>query len=269
MAANDGVGTGMASRLWQYWRVLGTGFCFSVFGLGGLALRLFVFPLLNLFVRVNEQRIRWARQVVRYSFIAFIWLMRAFGIFRFTSSGLERLNRKGMLIVANHPTLIDTIFLMALVEHADCVVKNDLWRNPFTRGPIRAAGYISNASSEGLIEDCIASLLDGGNLIIFPEGTRTPASGSISLKRGVANVAVRGRRNLTPVIIRCEPRILGKNTKWWRVPIGCVNFHIEVHEDIDVLPFITESSNEVLAVRRLTNFLQNYFNKENTRHGFA
>lgn len=48
------------------------------------------------------------------------------------------LERQGLLILANHPTLIDTVFLMAFVKHADCIVNNNLWRNPFTGGPVRS-----------------------------------------------------------------------------------------------------------------------------------
>ncbi len=36
----------MAERLNRYWRVFATGFCFAVFGLGGLVIRLLVYPLL-------------------------------------------------------------------------------------------------------------------------------------------------------------------------------------------------------------------------------
>ncbi|MDW3081586.1 1-acyl-sn-glycerol-3-phosphate acyltransferase, partial [Vibrio sp. 1403] len=38
------------NRLNQYWRVLATGFCFSVFGLGGLALSFIVIPTIRIFV---------------------------------------------------------------------------------------------------------------------------------------------------------------------------------------------------------------------------
>jgi 1-acyl-sn-glycerol-3-phosphate acyltransferase len=267
--AASGIGAVMLSRVDCYWRVVGTAFNFFVFGLGGLLMRVLVFPLINLLIWERQLRMLLARNVIRYAFRAFIELLRMVGILRYEVEGLERLERAGLLILANHPTLIDTVFLMAFVKHADCIVKSALWRNPFTHGPVRAAGYISNDSGVGLVEDCIQSLESGSNLIIFPEGTRTPGSGEISLKRGAANIAIRGVRNVTPVVIHCWPLMLGKGVKWWRVPPSRSHFRIEVREDIEVRSFIAGAGSETLAARRLTDYLQNYFIKENTRNAAA
>jgi 1-acyl-sn-glycerol-3-phosphate acyltransferase len=259
----------MLNRLDCYWRVFGTALNFSIFGLGGLILRVIVFPIINLVIWEQQLRMRLARGVIRYAFRAFIGLLRIVGILRYEIIGLERLERNGLLILANHPTLIDTVFLMAFVKRADCIVKSALWRNPFTHGPVRAAGYVSNDSGVGLVEDCIKSLRSGSNLIIFPEGTRTPVDGPITLKRGAANIAIRGRCQVTPIVIHCTPRMLGKGIKWWKVPSRRSHFRIEVQEDIDVQPFIDQAGSEVLAARHLTDHLQNYFIKENKRDAVA
>jgi len=179
---------------------------------------------------------------------------------------LNRLERSGLLILANHPTLIDTVFLMAFVKNADCIVKSSLWNNPFTRGPIRAAGYINNGDGPGLVNACVTSLRNGNNLIIFPEGTRTPRDGAANFKRGAANVAVRGMFNPTPVTIRCSPSTLGKGDKWWKVPCRRVQISIEVGEDIELEPFVSSANNETLAARRLTEYLQDYFAGGSKRH---
>jgi 1-acyl-sn-glycerol-3-phosphate acyltransferase len=249
----------LRARLSLYWRVFATGLSFALFGVGGLAMRLAVFPLLNLMVRRPERRVVLARMVIRRAFRLYVDLMRALGVLRYEISGLEKLERGGLLILANHPTLIDTVFLMAFVKNADCIVKGALWNNPFTRGPVRAAGYINNEGGPQLVEDCIASLRRGNNLIVFPEGTRTAGDGVISLKRGAANVAVRGARDITPVLIRCEPATLGKGEKWWRVPPRRVLMRIDVQDDLAIGAFIAGGASEVMAARQLTDFLQNYF----------
>jgi 1-acyl-sn-glycerol-3-phosphate acyltransferase len=246
-------------RLSRYWRMLATGLSFAVFGVGGLALRIIVFPLLNVAVRRRNLRVTAARTIIRRAFRAYIDLMRVLGVLRYEVRGLEKLERGGLLILANHPTLIDTVFLMAFVKNADCIVKAALWNNPFTSGPVRAAGYINNEGGAELVDDCIASLKRGNNLIVFPEGTRTPANGVISMKRGAANIAVRGTRDVTPVLIRCEPATLGKGEKWWRVPPRRVLIQIDVQEDLAVAQFIKSGGSEVMAARQLTEFLQNYF----------
>lgn len=261
-----GIGDVMFRQVNYYWRIAATGTSFFVFGIGGLFLRIAVFPLLNILLLPPHLRIMLARHVVRFTFRGFVELMRFLGVLSYDIQGLQRLNRNGLLILANHPTLIDTVFLMAFIKQADCIVKNALLSNPFTRGPVRAAGYISNKYGPELMDDCITSLRNGNNLIIFPEGTRTSRPGLMIFRRGAANIAIRGMHNITPVIIRCTPPTLGKGEKWWQVPPTRAHFNIEVKEDIDIRTFLANTSNESLAARHLTEYLQNYFIKENQHH---
>jgi len=257
-----GAGAGrvmMREAVSRCWRIFATGLSFASFGLGGLFLRLVVFPGLNVFVRQPQDRVACSREVIRLTFRAFVGWMCLLGVMRYEIVGRERLERRGLLILANHPTLIDTVFLMAFVKHAGCIVKGGLWQNPFTRGPVRAAGYLNNDKGVDLLSDCIASLRGGDNLIIFPEGTRTPASGAIELKRGAANVAVRGERDVTPVIITCEPMTLGKGEKWWQVPPRFAQFRIEVRDDIKIDRFVGNGEMESVAARQLTKYLETYF----------
>lgn len=242
----------------RYWRVFGTGLSFVAIGIGGI----FVFPVLNFVIRSRERRAMIARHMIRFTFRCIVSLMRVMGVFRYEINGRERLERHGLLILANHPTLIDIVFLMAFVKRADCIVKSRLWRNPFTHATVRAAAYVRNDDhGVRLIEDCVAAVRRGGNLIIFPEGTRTPASGSISLKRGAANIAVRAQCNVTPVLIRCMPPMLVKGEKWWRLPSSPSHFSIEVREDINIRPFIAGAGSHVLAARHLTDYLEEYFTR--------
>jgi 1-acyl-sn-glycerol-3-phosphate acyltransferase len=113
----------MVDHIGRYWRVFCTGPGFLSFGVGGLVLRILVFPLLNLFVWEHQMRTAVARNLIRIAFRAFISLLRELGVLRYDITGLDRLARNGLLILANHPTLIDTVFLMAYVRRADCVVK--------------------------------------------------------------------------------------------------------------------------------------------------
>jgi len=245
-----------------YWRIVGTAISFFTFGLGGLTLRIIIFPILNMFILEPRLRIRVARNIIRLAFRGFIEFMQFLGVLRYKIVGLERLERRGLLVLANHPTLIDTVFLMAFVKQAGCIVKSSLWRNPFTHSPVRAAGYIRNNNGPDLINDCVAALHTGSNLIIFPEGTRTPRDGRMKFKRGAANTAIRAICNVTPVVIRCIPLTLSKNEKWWQVPAVVPNFTIEVCEDIDVERFIMSANTKTLAARHLTDYLQNYFMNE-------
>ena len=256
----------MRDRLNYCWRVVATGVSFLSFGMGGMAQGLLFFPCLNLLVRDRARRGRIARGVIHRSFAAHIELMRRLGVLTYEIRGAERLKRNGLLVLANHPTLIDVVFLISLIADADCVVKSRLARNPFTRGPVLATGYICNDSGIGLVDDCIASVRSGKNLVIFPEGTRTPREGARQLQRGAANIAVRGGLDVTPVVIRCTPPALSKGVPWYRIPPRRFHVTVEVGEDLPVAPYLNQT-NAAIAARRLTDRLAAYFNR--TEHASA
>jgi 1-acyl-sn-glycerol-3-phosphate acyltransferase len=242
------------------WRVLATAIAFCGFGLGGLVLRLVYFPLLGLLVRDPVRRREKARRAVQRSFGVFIELMRVLGLLTYEVHGLERLRRAGLLILANHPTLIDVVFLVSLVDNADCVVKAALGRNPFTRGPVEATGYIQNHAGGQLVDDCIASLRAGSNLIIFPEGTRSRPGEPLRLQRGAAQIAVRGVRDITPVHISCAPLSLTKGMPWWQVPKRPMHFVVKIGADVAIQPFLARTQGEsALAARQVTEHLHDLF----------
>lgn len=255
----------MLETLNRGWRIFATGLSFLLFGIGGLVLGALVFPLLTLALRRRERRVLVARAVIRFLFRFFVETMRTLGVLRYELTGFDKLERKGMLILANHPTLIDTVFLMAFVKNADCIVKSALWNNPFLGKVVRAAGYINNDQGPELVEACIGSMRAGNNLIIFPEGTRTPVGGGLEFKRGAANIAVRGSQPITPAVIHCEPPTLAKGGKWWQVPQRRVLLSIEVHEDIQLDQF-SGTGSDVMAARHLTQHLQDYFTKESQHY---
>lgn len=261
-------GCGMREAFDQGWRTFGTALSFAAFGLGGLLLRLLVFPPLRMFTRDRAVLERRARALIRASFATHIGIMHRLGVMTYEIRGLERLHRQGLLVLANHPTLVDVVLLVSRLPDADCVVKSRLAENPFTRGPVRATGYICNDNGAGLVDDCIASVRSGRNLLIFPEGTRTPRGESLGpLQRGAANIAVRGGFDVTPVVIRCEPRTLGKGEKWYRVPTRRFHLSVDVLPDLPVAPFLADGSPEPLAARHLTAALGDIFRGELLRAG--
>lgn len=264
-AATDspaGNGAGMFDRPW---RIAATGFCFFVFGAAGVLVAIFVVPPLLLLVWNADRRRQLSRLVVHHFFRFFIGLMNFVGVLSYELHDIERLQRPGLLILANHPSLIDVIFIISLIPQAGCVVKSALVRNPFTRAPVKASGYITNDTGLALVEDCGRALTQGESLVIFPEGTRTPLTGEVTLQRGAANVAIRCRKAVTPVVITCTPRGLAKTQKWYRVPPKRMHFVIRVHDDLQVDRFLELGTPEPVAVRRLNEQLRSFFEQESVR----
>ncbi len=254
----------MRNGVLRFWRVCTVALAYACFGVGCLALLLVVFPVLRIFVRDAGRQRKMARLLIQRSFSVFVLQLRMLGIMTCDLQGVEKLDRHGLLILANHPTLLDVVVLIAHLPDADCVVKASLLRNPFTYGPVSAAGYLMNDDGPGLIKDCIKTVRAGGRLLIFPEGTRTRRGEPMRLQRGAANMAVRGRLDITPVRIECEPLFLGKGEKWYCVPMHGARYTLRVCDDISIQPFLESGEEEMLVVRRLTQYLARYFSEERT-----
>ncbi|MFO0597182.1 MAG: lysophospholipid acyltransferase family protein [Myxococcaceae bacterium] len=254
----------MGVRLNRYWRIIATGICFMSFGVAGLWL-LSIFPLLMLFIRDPKRRTRVSRDIVHGWFKFFIELMRVLGVLTYEIHGVEKLKRPGLFVLANHPSLVDVVFLLSLIPQASAVVRSNLLRNPFLRGPVMAARFVTNEEGMALVEDCRSHFEDKDTVVIFPQGTRTPENGEITFRRGAANVAIRCRQNITPVSIRCHPRGLARYQRWYQVAPRRMHFVIRVHDDLQVDPFLEPGGSEPLAVRRLNAHLEGFFEQESSR----
>jgi 1-acyl-sn-glycerol-3-phosphate acyltransferase len=244
-----------------YWRLLATAASFALFGLVALCLRLAIFPLLNRLpgdAQVHRQR---ARRTIGRLFWFFIRFMARSGVLTYEIEGAEKLGRPGQMIIANHPSLIDVVFLIGLVRNANCVVKQSLWQNPFTRDPLRSTQYISNDGSMDMLDAAADALRSGQTLIIFPEGTRTRPGQPPAFHRGAAAIALRGAKIVTPVIIKVNPTTLTKAEPWYRIPQRRVHFSFRVGADIDPQTFATQGPIPQ-ASRKLNDYLHHYFIKE-------
>lgn len=238
-------------------RFFGTALSFAVFGLGGLCLALLVFPALWLLPGGREAREVRARRIIRASFRAFLWMMESLGVLELELRDLSVLNEdSGTVVVANHPTLIDVILLLAHLEHANCVVKGDLWRNPFLGGVVRAAGYIQNADQDRVLAQCEHVLRSGENIVLFPEGTRSRPGQPLKLKRGAAAIALRAGAPMRLIHISCEPITLTKLEPWYRIPKCRPRFSLRVGERIFAAALVPEGVPPSIATRRLTNVLK-------------
>jgi 1-acyl-sn-glycerol-3-phosphate acyltransferase len=241
---------------------LATGLCFTLFGIGGLLLSIIIFPIQRLLVHEEKKQKRLARQTVHYTFKFFIAVMSFVGIFRFSLHNAKKLRElNGHLILANHPSLIDVVVLISMIPNADCVVKTHLFRNVFLRGVVNRTGYISNADPEGILEDCAASLKDGNNLIIFPQGTRGKPEEKLHFQRGAANIALRCQAKVTAVLLKVEPTTLTKNEPWYKIPQTKAHFSAILIEHSPTVPEINDTQT-AKVVREYNRKLENFFTEE-------
>jgi len=244
-----------------YWRLFATGLSFSVFGLCGILLRICVFPILRITSSSKHKCVLKAQWWVHYGFYFFIGFMHRIGVMTYDIKGLEKLNKPGQLVIANHPTLIDIVFLISRIPAANCIVKEKLWHNPFMKGAVVNAGYISNGDPEKMINESVACLKAGGIMIIFPEGTRSIPGNDYKFQRSAAHIALQANTIVTPVTIHCSPSTLTKAEKWYQIPNR--RFHLSMRVDNDiVLDDFLAIEPKTIAVRRFNRYLQNYFEKQ-------
>lgn len=240
------------------WRVFATGLSFVVFGLGGISIALLLTLLLYLVPIARPRKLLMARKTITQSFRLYIWMMKRLGLLTFHVSGLENIPTEGCLVVANHPSLLDVVFLISQISGSNCVVKASLKRNVFTRGPILVSGYVAN-DSDDFISGGERSIRSGSPLIVFPEGTRTTPGESHEFQRGAANIALAARCGIVPVIISCEPATLLKGQPWYRIPPRPAHFEINFQPVLNLDNIIDSEAPKSKSARVLTRYLQRYF----------
>ena len=183
----NGDGSVVLRRMFYIWRLVWTAFAFAALSVGGFILATTVIPMVTLFV--HDERRTKSPGAAHHSGELPRLRHDASGAGRAeTRSGWRRETPacRGKLIIANHPTLIDIVLLMALLPDTKCVVKSELFSNRLMGPVVRAAGYIRNDyEPEVLIEKCRETLEAGYNLIIFPEGTRSIPGQATPLSKGL------------------------------------------------------------------------------------
>jgi 1-acyl-sn-glycerol-3-phosphate acyltransferase len=119
------------------------------------------------------------------------------------------------IIVANHPSLLDIVILLSLIPNADCIVNAKLTHNIIVRGVINQLYIINSLDFIDLLTTCTESLGHGNCLIIFPEGTRTPRTGKVTIKKGAARIALDCGCGIIPIHIGGTDKYgLGKGDPW-------------------------------------------------------
>jgi len=252
----------MGALINRAWRLIGTGLSFTVFGVGGLILAVFVFPAISLFSKDAHTRALRSRAMVHRSFRSFLWMMHGLGVFDFDVDPNCRESFSadgGLIIVANHPTLIDVVQLLAEVRHGNCIVKRALWSNFFLAGVVRATSYIPNDDTEEIIPACVEVLEKGETLVIFPEATRTVPGRPMYLRRGAARIALAAKVPMQMVHISCMPSTLTKSEHWFEIPPQRPCLRMRVGDRLDIANFTKDGEEPSMASRRLTELMHRKF----------
>lgn len=159
---------------------------------------------------------RWMPMAV---FRIYLAALRATGMVRIDLTALDALRSAGAMVIApNHPGLLDAVLVTSRLPNLTLIMKSELMANPFLGLGARMAGYIRNDSPRSMIRQSVDALLDGGQLLVFPEGTRTVTDPINPLKAAFALIARRAGVPIQLVIIETNSRFLGKGWPLWKRP---------------------------------------------------
>ena len=201
----------------------------ALLGLISLAWNLVAMVLHPLLPRARGQAI--GRAGIAYGYRMFWAVARASGMLRLEAGVLDALrDEPGLIIVANHPSMLDALMLVARLPRSACIMKASLLHNVFLGAGARLARYVSNESPLSMIRLAVQDLQRGGQLVMFPEGTRTTQAPLNPFRPGVTLIAKLARAPIQTVFIDTDSPYLGKGWPLWKLPPLPIVFSVRLGE---------------------------------------
>ena len=190
-----------------------------LFHLGAMSLTwnlvcLLLYPLLS-----RQQGLVVGRAAISSVYRSFWTCAQWVGLMRIDYTALDVLSQDaGLIIAANHPSLLDALLIIARVPRGICIMRANLMRNPFLGAGARLARYVLNDPPRRMIRSCVANLKEGGQLVLFPEGTRTVRAPTNRFRPGITLLAHLAQVPIQTVILETDSPYLGKGWPIWRMP---------------------------------------------------
>ncbi|MET0541023.1 MAG: lysophospholipid acyltransferase family protein [Variovorax sp.] len=171
------------------------------------------------------------RATIAFAYRTFWGIASLVGMMRIDADCLDALrDERGLIFVANHPTMLDALLLVARLPRSACIMKADLMRNVFLGAGARLACYIRNDSARTMVRLAVEDLRNGGQLVLFPEGTRTVAPPVNCFRPGVTLIAKLAQAPIQTVFIDTDSPYLGKGWPIWKVPPLPIVFKLRLGE---------------------------------------
>lgn len=175
--------------------------------------------------------LRIGRLGISLGYRLFWWLASACRMMRIDAHCLDALREeRGLIFVANHPTMLDALLLVAHLPRSACIMKASLMKNVFLGAGARLARYIRNDSARTMVRLAVDDLKQGGQLVIFPEGTRTVAPPLNPFRPGVTLISKLSQAPIQTVFIDTDSPYLAKGWPLWKPPPLPIVFTLRLGE---------------------------------------
>jgi len=140
---------------------------------------------------------------------------------------------RSSVIVSNHLSYLDPILLVSLFPRQRTIVKSRFFNYPFFSWVLRTSGYLPSSGSGEHAPIMIRNLdslqrffASGGNLFIFPEGTRSRDGALATFGKGAFTLARRWHAPIQVLRIRNTNRLFPPGRLLFRAP-GRITLHVE------------------------------------------
>jgi 1-acyl-sn-glycerol-3-phosphate acyltransferase len=193
------------------------------------------------------------RLVITAGFRVYLLFLTIFCACRFDLAALDSLRRdKPLILVANHPSLLDVVMIVSRFPDAVCVIKASLMDNILLGAAARLARYIRNDAPVSMIRRAGAELKEGAHLVIFPEGSRTVDFPIDACTNAAGLIASNARVPLQSLIIEFSSPYLGKAWPLFRKPALPLRFSVRLGRRFE----------PPADIRNFTRELEDYFRQE-------
>lgn len=159
----------------------------------------------------------------------------------------KELRGKVFVMISNHQSILDILFVNSLCLRFKWVSKIENMRVPVLGWYLRMAAYLTvdrgdRESKESMMDDAFSCLQRGTSVMFFPEGTRSPDGEIGFFKRGAFQLAISAAVPILPVVIDGTGDILPKHGLIFR------NGHrvrIKVLDPVEPSGFVTDNHDEL------------------------
>lgn len=187
---------------------------------------------------------------------AFIWLARICCSLRYQVSGLEKLPSGPSILVANHQSFWEQVYMQLIIPKHSWVLKKELFKIPLFGWGLRMVKPIavdrnSNISVGQILKEGQQKLQSGLWLIIFPESTRVTPEKTVKFKPSAAKLATLVK---VPIVMMAHNAGAYWPKGFWIKKPGTIQVKI-----IDVIPIEEIARTDA---RELTEKMEQMINKE-------
>lgn len=212
-----------APLYWPYRavRTLLVASCFAGFWGGAVIACWTMLPFMLLWPGTRAVKMHRVQRFVRGGFHLFHATMRVMRLYhrvsptKFARPSAE-LASTPVVLIANHPSLCDVTSIASLYPSVVAVARPSLANNPLLRPLVRACGFVPVGVH--MLQDCEERLRMGFDVLIFPEGTRSPLGPALQpFHRGAFELAARAKVPLVMLKLTCVPPILSKRRPIWKI----------------------------------------------------